>query len=263
MTDPLEEIVFLARSENRIEVLQTLTEGAYTRRELGDAVNASQPTIGRVLNDLTARGWIAYDGERYRATATGELVEAGITDLRERLATETRLREIADWLPTDAIDVDLRAFRDAAITTPTGTRPNVPIERMLELLDRTDHVLLLSHSFNKQKLDLIHERTADGALTTEGVFAADAIEAIREDPTLRARLQETVAADTTDIRVTTDEIPVAVEVTDDRTHLLLRDDEGVVRASMDTDADAVRSWAVDLYERYWEGATAVTPDDLD
>lgn len=58
-------------------------------------------------------------------------------------------------------------------------------------------------------------------------------------------------------------MPAAVEVTDDRTHLLLRDEEGVVRASVDTDDDAVRSWALALHERYWEGATPLSPDDLD
>ncbi|MFB6172979.1 MAG: helix-turn-helix transcriptional regulator [Haloarculaceae archaeon] len=263
MPDPLDEIVFLARSANRIEVLRTLTEGAYTRRELGAAVEASQPTVGRVLNDLAERKWVAYDGERYRATATGELVEAGITDLRARLAAEIGLRDVVDWLPTDAIDVDLRAFRDATITTPTGTRPNAPIERMLDLLERADHARLLSHTFNRQKLDCIHARTVDGTLVTEGVFAADAIDAIRTDPALRTRLRDVVAADAADISVTTADVPVALEITDDRTRLLLRDGDGIVRASIDTDAGAVRSWAVDLYETYADGATPLTPADLD
>lgn len=261
VTDPLEEIEFLARSANRIELLETLTGDAYTRRELGDAVDASQPTIGRVLNDLTARNWIAYDGERYRATATGELVAAGITDLRERLATETRLREVVPWLP-DALDVDLRAFADAQVTTPTATRPNAPLERMLELLEGADRVLLLSHSFNRQKLDLLHGRTVDGSLRTEGVFAADAIDAVRGDPELRARLREVVATDAAEVRVASDPVPVALEVADDRTHLLLRDEEGVVRASMDTGDERVRSWAVDLHGRFWADAEPLDPGDL-
>jgi len=262
MTDPLDEIGFLAGSANRIEVLRTLTDGAYTRRELGEVVDASQPTIGRVLNDLTERNWITYDGDTYRATATGALVEAGITDLRDRVATEMRLRDIVEWLPTDVIDVDLRAFRDVTITTPTGTRPNAPIQRMVQLIEETDEVLLLSHSFNQQKLDTIHARTIDGALTTKGVFGADAIDAVSETPRLRKRLREVVASDAAEIRATTETVPAAVEVTDDRTHLLLRDEEGVVQASMDTDDGAVRSWAIEFHGRYWEGATPVEPGDL-
>lgn len=262
MADPLEEIEFLARSANRIEVLRTLTEAEYTRRELGYAVDASQPTIGRVLNDLRDRNWITYDGERYRATATGELVADGITGLRDRLATETRLREIIEYLPTDVIDVGLQSFHDATITTPTGTRPNAPIHRMLELLEAADEALLLSHTFNRQKLDCIHDRTIDGTLTTRGVFATEAIQNISEDATLRNRLIEIVATDTAAIRVAAEKVPVALEVTDDRTHLLLRDNEGMVRASMDTANEDIRAWATTLHEHYWEQATPVEPGDL-
>jgi len=262
MADPLEEIAFLTRSENRIEVLRTLADGAYTRRELGDAVAASQPTIGRVLNDLRDREWVSSDGERYRATATGELVADGITDLRARLETETRLREVVAYLPTDAIDVDLRAFADATITTPTGTRPNAPIERMVDLLAGAAHARLLSHSFNRQKLDCLYDRAVGGPLTIEGVFARDAIAAVRDDPVLQERLRAVVAADGVEIRVTDDPVPVAVEVTDDRTHLLLRDDDGVVRASMDTDDDAVLVWAVETHEHFFADADPLTAADF-
>jgi predicted transcriptional regulator len=262
VSDPLEEVEFLARSVNRIEVLRTLAADAYSRRELGDAVSASQPTIGRVLNDLRDRNWVAYDGERYAATATGELVADGITDLRSRLETEAHLRDVIEFLPTDVIDVDLRAFADATITTPTGTRPNAPIERMVQLLRETTDARLLSHSFNRQKLDCIHEQTVEGTLTTRGVFTADAIEAVGDDPMLRSKLAAVVAADAADIRRTTEPIPVAVEVTDARTHLLLRDADGIVRASMDTADGRVRSWAVELVEEYWDRATPVTPEDL-
>lgn len=260
--DPLEEVEFLARSANRIEVLSTLSAGAYTRRELGEAVDASQPTLGRILRDLGDRNWVAYDGERYRATATGRLVEAGITDLRDRLEAEGRLREVAEWLPDEALDVDLRHLRDATVTTPTATRPNAPIRRMLELLGETDRAHLLSHAFNEGKLDLVRERTADGTLTTRGVFSEAAIEAVEADPALRERLAEILAAENAEIRVTEEAVPLAVEVTDERTHLLLRDTEGIVRASVDTDDPTVREWALSLHDRYWESATPLDASDL-
>lgn len=262
MSDSLAEIEFLAGSAYRIEVLHALTEEPYTRRELGDVVDASQPTIGRVLRDLTERHWIVYGGDRYSATATGELVEAGITDLQDRLETETRLREVIPWLPTEAIDVNLRAFSDATITTPSGTRPNAPIQRMVELLEDTDTALLLSHTFNRHKLDLLSERVADGSLTAKGVFSADAIDAIMETPELGQRLREINDADGAAIRVAGEEIPLAMEVTDDRTHLLLRDGDGIVRASLDTDDDRVKSWATALHERYWEQATPIDSADI-
>jgi predicted transcriptional regulator len=261
--DPLEEVEFLARSANRIEVLSVLSAEAYTRRDLGEVVDASQPTLGRILRDLGERNWVAYDGERYRATATGRLVETGITDLRDRLEVEGRLREVAEWLPDDALSVDLRHLGDATVTTPTATRPNAPVDRMLDLLRSTDRADLLSHAFNEQKLELVRERTADGTLTTRGVFAGEAIEAIEATPTLRNRLEDVLESDAAEIRVADETVPLAVEVTDDRTHLLLRDAEGIVRASVDTDDPTVREWARSLHDRYWERATRLEVDDLE
>jgi predicted transcriptional regulator len=260
MSDPLEEVEFLARSANRIEVLLVLTEGAYTRRELGDALEASQPTLGRILQDLTERNWVAYDGERYRATATGRLVGEGMTDLRERLETEARFREVAPWLPNE-MGVDLRAFGDATVTLPSGARPNAPIRRMVELLRESGRVRLLSHSFNEAKLDLLAERCVDGTLVAEGVFSTDAIDALRAVPDLQARLVRVLGTEGAEIRVTREPVPLAVEVTDTRTHLLLRDGEGLVRASVDTDAEAVREWASDLHARYWGDARRLSPSE--
>jgi len=261
--DPLEEVEFLARSPNRIEVLAALAEEPLTRGDLAEAVEVSQPTLGRILRDLTDRRWVATDGDRYRITATGGLVADGITDLRERLATETALRDIVEYLPTAAIDVDLTHFADARITTPTGTRPNKPIRRMLDLLADTERALLLSHAFNEQKLRLVRDRSVAGDLRTEGVFAAGAIDAIRETPELRALLAEIVETDVAEIRVTDAPVAVALEVTDDRTHLLLRDDEGVVRASLDTADPTVREWAEAIHEEYREAASPLTAANVD
>jgi predicted transcriptional regulator len=261
--DPLEEIEFLARSANRIEVLAALVEEPRSRQALAESVGVSQPTLGRILRDLTERKWVTTDGDRYRATATGELVATGITDLRERLATETKLRDVIEWVPTDTVDVGLHHFADAEITTPSQTRPNAPIQRMLELLGETDHAQLLSHAFNEQKLRLVRDRTVDGDLTTQGVFGEAAIEAIEATADLRELLLDIVAAEGAEIRVVREEIPVAVEVTDNRTHLLLRNDEGIVRASLDTDDDAVRAWAEQLHEEYWAIGTPLSVEDIE
>jgi predicted transcriptional regulator len=262
MPEPLAEVEFLARSVNRIEILATLSADAYTRRELGEAVDASQPTIGRVLNDLSARSWIDYDGERYEATATGAYVAAGITDLRDRLATETRLREVIDYFPFDAVDVGLDALADARITTPSAPRPNAPIERMTELLRETSHTSLVSYAFNRDKLAFLRDRAVDGDLTARGVFTTEAIDPIAADPTLRGMLRDVLDAPGVEMRVTDEFVPFAVEVTDERTHFLLRDADGVVRAALDTENERVRAWAEETLDRYWTAAEPLTSDRL-
>jgi predicted transcriptional regulator len=198
----------------------------------------------------------------YTAAATGEYVAAGLTDLTERLATETRLREVSEWLPTEDVGIGIGDLSSARITTPSQTRPNAPIQRMLDLLGATDSALLLSHAFNGQKLQLVRDRTVEGDLTTRGVFGESAIDAITETAELRDLLVDVVESPDAEIRMTPTEVPVAVEVTDDRTHLLLRDEDGIVRAALDTDDERVRTWATELHEEFWTDATPVTPATL-
>jgi len=262
MEAALEDIEFLALSANRVEVLRLLANGRHTRRDLADETGASQATLGRILGDFEDRAWVRKDSGGYVATATGELVAASFTDLLASLDTERELRPIVEYLPTEAMEFDLRHLADATITTPTGTRPNAPVQRVLDLLDDADEVRVFSHAFNEQSLTVVQEHTATGDQTFRGVFSRSAIEALADESGLRERLLDLLATDGVELRVCADEIPLAVTVADDRVHLLVRDENGILRASVDTDDAAVREWADDAFARYWDAAEALGRDDF-
>jgi predicted transcriptional regulator len=257
--DLLGEVEFLARSPNRLGALRAVTEEPRTRGEMAVAIDASQPTLGRVLEDLTDRGWLARDADGYRLTASGRLVLDSFEDLLETLSLERRLRDVVEYLPTDEFDFGLERFAGATVTTPTPTRPDAPVRRMTELLERADHVRVLSYALNEAKLDLMAERVGGGGLTVEGVFSREAIDTVAADPTLADRLRDLLAHDDAAIRVHDGEVPLALEITDDRVHLLCRDERGLVRAAVDTDDATVREWAVATHERYWEQASPLDP----
>lgn len=262
MESALEEIEFLSLSANRVEVLALLAEEGHTRSDLAERVDASQPTLGRILRDLRNRKWIVHDGERYVATATGRLVLERFTNLLEVLETEAELRPIVEWLPTEEMGFDLARLRDATITVPSQTRPNAPVSRVLDLLRGADRVLVASYAFNGQSLDVIRRRVVEDGRTFEGVFSASAIDALAGDERLRRRLRDLLDADGAAIRIRDAEIPLAVTVADDRVHLLLRDHSGVIRAGLDTDDDAVREWAATIHDRYWRDATPLDAETL-
>ena len=266
MEPALEEIEFLALSSNRVEVLRLLAAGRHTRGELASATGASQPTLGRILSDFEERAWITPDGDEYVATATGRLVARGFTDLLEILETERELRGIVRWLPTHAMDFDLRRLSDATITVPSGTRPNAPVQRLLDLLEDATDVRAFSHAFNEQSLRVIRRRAAGGEVTFRGVFSRSAIDALAGDARLRRRLVTLLEAEGVAIRVREEGIPLAVTIVDDVAYLLLRDEKGVLQAAVDSDDPAVRSWANDTYDHYWHTATpldaaAVPPEE--
>ena len=262
MESALDAIEFLALSKNRVDVLRRLADRPHTRRELGDATGASQPTLGRILSDFEDRRWITREGSDYRATATGRLVASGFGELVDIMETEERLRPVVRWFPTDALTFDLRHLTEATITVPSQVRPNAPVKRVLELLRSADQVRIFSYAFNEQSLEVVEERTTAGDQRFRGVFASNAIDALADDSHLRRRLRALLESDGAEIRITDEEIPVAATVADGVVHLFLRDDGGILRASLDADEDAVRSWADESFERYWRAATPLDADDL-
>ena len=122
METSLAEVEFLALSENRVEVLRLLAEGARDRSELAAETGASQATLGRILRDFEERSWVERRGGEYTATATGRLVSRGFTDLLDILATERELRGVVEYLPAEELTFDLRHLSDATVTVPSGTR---------------------------------------------------------------------------------------------------------------------------------------------
>jgi predicted transcriptional regulator len=255
MESALEEIEFLALSSNRVEVLRLLAGERRDRSELAEATGASQPTLGRILRDFEERAWITHDDGEYVATATGRLVAEGFTDLLEILETEGELRGIVRWLPTHAMDFDLRRLSDATITVPSGTRPNAPVQRLLDVLRDAEEVRVFSHAFNEQSLRVIQRRVTDGCQSFRGVFSRSAIDALADDSGLRRRLATLLESEGAAIRIREEGVPLAVSIADDVVHLLLRDENGVLQAAVDTDDPMVRSWARDTHDHYWHTAT--------
>ena len=262
MDSALDEIEFLALSSNRVTVLDTLRDDSYTRQELEEQLSASQPTLGRILRDLQERGWISYDGRRYTTTATGQLIAEEFIDLLETVETELKLRGIVEWLPTDAMEFDLRHLADATITTPSQTKPGAPVQRVLELLHRSTHVQLFSYAFNEQSLGVIREQVLAGTQTFEGVLSKDALDMIAHDSALQGQLRDLIESDNAEIRLYDGEIPFAVTITDDVTHLLLRDRDDFLRAALDTDDEAVLSWARGKHEEYWHRSSPVDTETI-
>jgi predicted transcriptional regulator len=258
MDSALEDIEFLALSANRVEVLNALREGSYTRQELQEDIPASQPTLGRILRDLSDRQWITHDGEAYSATATGQLVAEEFINLWETLQGERQLREVVEWMPTESMEFDLRCLADATVTIPSHTRPGAPVQRVLGLVQQSDHVMIFSHAFNEQSLNVIHQQTVEGAQTFEAVLSSTAIDAIAHDSSLRHQLQELTDSEAAEIRLYDGDIPLAVTITDDVVHLLLRDDDGLLRAAVDTDDESVLAWAREKHEQYWQHSSRLS-----
>lgn len=255
--DALAEVEFLARSENRVEVLRLLADERHDRAELTERLDVSQATLGRILEDFRDRSWIRHEGDGYVATATGQLVAVGIGDLLETLAAEQTLREVVRYLPTHAMDFDLRRLADAEITTPTRTRPSAPLQTVLSLIRDATDLRAFSHTFNEQSLDAVHERVVADEQTFAGVFSRQAYTALAADDTAWEQTLALIDAEDAELRVREEGVPLAVTLSDDRVNLLLRDEQGLLQASVETTDEAVLAWAGENFDHYWRTATTV------
>lgn len=65
MGTPLDDVEYLARSANRVRVLETLAKGPHDRTDLQEKTGAARATLGRILGEFEERGWIRRDGAEY------------------------------------------------------------------------------------------------------------------------------------------------------------------------------------------------------
>lgn len=151
----LDDIAFLARSPNRVEVLDTLSSGPYDRAELQEVTDIPRPTVGRIVNDFQARGLVAQSGPKYTTSPLGEFLAIEFRSLLEGAETMRKLRGVVEWLPTDEFDFTLDCFADATITTPRRGDPTAPVRRAAALTHEADHIRFLCTAFTPSMYEAI------------------------------------------------------------------------------------------------------------
>jgi len=258
----LDDIEFLARSANRVDILRLVADRPHTRTELATATGASQPTLGRILRDFEERRWIRHHSKGYSATATGRLVAGGLGELYDSLETEHKLRELVEWLPAAALDFDLRRLQNATVTVPTQTRPGAPVGRVIELIRVADSVTVLSHAFNDRTLEAVADWVEAGG-NFEGVFSVDAITPVTDDDALAHQLRRLAENERASLCLYDGTVPLAVTVTDDVVSLLIRDEVGRLQAALDTDDPVVREWAETVYTEYRDESRTLDAGQFD
>lgn len=260
MDSTLDEIQFLANSASRIQVLDALTSGAASRRELQDATRVPRSTAARVLDDAEARGWVRSEGSRYWITPLGE---AMITEFRRYLAATEGIHHLGpaiDWLPEPAWDLDFRYFREAEITTPTEANPTAHFDRAMDHFRGSDSYRGLTQNSLPEYMKTIHGRVVEGQLDFEGVIEASFIEVLGNDPE-RAALWEDIADR---MWLYSGRVPFNMHIVDGTVLIWLCDenhagDDVLVKGVLESTHPDVVSWAESLYEEHRADAEPLDP----
>ncbi|WP_276257441.1 helix-turn-helix transcriptional regulator [Haloglomus litoreum] len=252
-----DDAAFLARSPNRLAVLGALAEEPTPRRALGEEAGVERVTLGRVLDDLVEREWARETADGYALTPTGAWAHDAFSDLLATLRATSRLRGLAEWLPEG---LPLRALRDAEVVRPERGDPAAPLRRAERHTRETSRQRVVTDALAPGVLDAMHDGVTGGDLRLEAVVGPSMLAVTAAAPETRKRFADLLASDAAAFRTATD-IDIVLGIHDPGVGIGVGiiDGDGVTRALVDTDAPAVREWAVDTFERRWREAEPIDP----
>lgn len=258
MDTPLDDVAFLANSENRVAVLGSLVEAPRGRDEIRDRVDASRVTVTRILRELVERGWVDESGLEYTVTATGEWVYDEFSGLLAEVAAERRLREPLQWAPSEALTFDVRCLRDAEVVVLDGVDGTAFLRRVVEFHRSGDHVRAVATMVAPVLVDTHWEMTVRGEARLEMVLTPRVLDTVLGHPASARKFREMLEEGNVEFSVHGD-VPASVGIVDGVVVINLTDEQGVVKGGLVTDDDTVHGWAVDLFESCRERADPVTP----
>lgn len=255
--DVLDEVEFLVRSANRLDLLAAIRDRPRTRRELRAVTDSSRVTLSRILGDLEDRGWIERVDGRYEPTPEGSVVAREVARLFDNLGTVENLGETLRWLPVEAFDFELARLADATVVTPTERDLTAPITRTARRVREARRVRNVATGVSAEVIDA-YLADAEWDRSCESVLHARVFDFVEGDPNLCRKLAELVAVDHVSVyRYDGEEPPVMLTVCDDVVVLCGRSDSRSSPEGVETDDPAVRAWATDAFESYRENAEPV------
>lgn len=240
---PLEVIEFLALSPNRVRVLDALTEGPVGRYDLEETTGVARATLSRILDDFEERGWIVEDDRQYETNQLGTYVAEEFMTVLERFEPVPALGDVAQWFPKEGFDFDLENLAGAEIVRTTKRNALAPTTHITNRIRDADRVQLITYSVLPGVMEMCWRGTVDGDLQLVSVLEGGAIENLGTDPQLIEQAQEMAESGRSEVYVYFDDIPSTVFVVDDVVLLCLSGGEGAPLAVIETDDEAVRSWA--------------------
>lgn len=256
---PLGEVRFLARSANRVTVLDTLTRGPSGRRALEEETGVARATLGRILDDLVDRGWVVEDDRQYEATELGAYVSRELGSLLDRLAAVPALNAVAEWLPPGGFGFDLGRLADATVVRSTKHDALAPTNHIARHVREADWVRCLTYSVLPGVMDACWRGTVDGGLRLETVLEQRALDGFGANPELIEQADEMAASGQFELYIYPGEIPSTVFVVDEAVLLCLSGGEGAPLAVVESDDEAVRTWAEALIDDHRDDSERLDP----
>jgi len=263
MDTPLEDIRFLADSENRFVALEALASDPRTRSELQRATESSKATISRLLGDFERHGWVTREGNRYALTPLGDYVAATFVDLYDHMKTAHELQDLLPWFPLGELDqeFDLEVLAGASVTAATPENPVAPVARVLEIEREAGWTYTLANRFPKACIEARHEGVVERDQMCELVLTPDAVEAAMASPNVD-KFEEIVGADRSSVYLYDGDIGPG-GIYDGTAYLIVANEENVNVGLIESDDQALIESLEETFDKYRDASTPLTVSTLE
>lgn len=257
----LNDLEFLTRSSNRLDVLDAILDTPRSRRELRDDTAFSRVTLSRILNDLTERGWVAPRNGHYEITPEGAIVGAEVRRLVTNLDAVDTLGETLAWLPTDQFDFELGRLANAEVLVPDGYDLTGQIRWVAHRVRNGGYIRSVGTWVAAEILESFVELTTTGNCRFEGVVEASVVDHVRADAELQPLVEALLESDQVCLyKYEGAEAKTTMSVFPDGVLLCGRRDAQSFPQAVGSTDDTVVAWATAHFESLRDESILLTSD---
>jgi predicted transcriptional regulator len=261
MGDWVDELGFLARSENRVRLFRAVAAAQPCgRRILQSATDASRVTLSRALRGLESQGWIRRGATGYETTPLGDAVLDDLDRLEGTMRLSTKLGPVVEYVPFECFDFDVRRLANAEVVTPTPTHPLAPVTRADELMREASEVKILAETVTNSTVNSQRE-AAEAGQRAEIVLSDDLFGTMTTDDRLAESFRALLRSGPVSAFHYGGDVPLTLGVYDGTTvGYGVVDEEGFPRAVIVSDDPVVVEQMDGLICEYREASTPLSPD---
>lgn len=233
----------------RHRILSELQTAAADATDLEDALEISRSTIHRATKSLLDLDLIRKTDGAFELTGVGEVVAEETASFTKRLDAAISLAPLLNLVDVD-IDVPVEHFDDAQVTRPKPRQPHFSVRRIIELIEESDELQILSSVISPFYVDVAHREMLDG-MEINAIFDERIIDIVLGEYERKA--MEAIETGNFEVSVHS-EVPFELFLFDDRIGIAAHDENGIARVFVETDSPGAVEWAEELFERYLEEA---------
>lgn len=269
--EALEDVAYLARSPNRVRILQALVSTPASPREFRERTGTSKTTCNRILTEFAERSWArqTVDGT-YEATPRAHHVATQFRPFVDSMATIQALGDGLSVLPVDdlvwgpdgQLTLGVHHFADATVKWKAPQQQGVGRAALAEAFRTTSTIHTISAGAPPRTVgEVVQDRADREEISGIAVFTTELFEYLREQHVGPPDWKDVIESGVETFRYD-GSTPNNLTVTDESTFIWGEATDGTYGVVITRD-DVVREWGRDVVKRYRDRAERIDPATFD